>query len=453
MPGRAAGLPGRDPLIRLRAGHSREGRPHACAADLDPRDPDQMSLLSRLRPHRHGDADVAHRDGPLTEPEAKQAEAHAAREHADEHERKHDDAAGRSDGADPRDAGAGAGVPPASAAADRRDTDRDRADGEITENVSDTGRRDYAPHGHDPSTTLVATLKRTAKEFSEDGLTDWAASLTYYGLLSLFPGLIALVSILGIFGDPQTTTKALTDIVTDLAPGTAADTFAGPIESITSNKGTAGVLLIVGIATALWSASGYIGAFMRASNVIYETPEGRPFWKLRPLQLLVTLIMVLLLVAVVLALVMTGPVVEAVAGPLGIGDTAVSVWNIAKWPVLVLVVLIMLGVLYYASPNVKLPKFSLITPGAILALVVWVVASILFAFYVANFGSYDKTYGTLGGVISLLVWMWISNIALLLGAQLNAEIERTRELKAGVKDAAREIQLDARQEPKDRATT
>ncbi len=323
----------------------------------------------------------------------------------------------------------------------------------LAENVSDDGRRDYAPHGRDPSTSMVATLKRTAKEFSEDGLTDWAASLTYYGLLSLFPGLIALVSILGIFGDPQTTTKALTDIVAELAPGSAAETFQGPIESITSNKGTAGVMFFVGIGVALWSASGYIGAFMRASNVIYETPEGRPFWKLRPLQLLVTLVMVLMLVAVVLALVLTGPVVEAVAGPIGLGDTAVTIWEIAKWPVLVLVVLLMLGVLYYASPNVRLPKFSLITPGAILALCVWVVASVLFAFYVANFGSYDKTYGTLGGVISLLVWMWISNIALLLGAQLNAELERTRELKAGITDAAREIQLDARTEPKPQATT
>ncbi|MDO9355363.1 MAG: YhjD/YihY/BrkB family envelope integrity protein [Solirubrobacteraceae bacterium] len=358
--------------------------------------------------------DTAEEPGRLTETEAKDAEARAAVE-----QEQGDDAKGP----------------------------------ELAENVSETGRRDYAPHGTSPKTTVLATLNRTRKEFSEDGLTDWAASLTYYGLLAIFPGLIALVSILGIFGDPQTTTKALTDIVSDLAPGSAADTFAGPIESITSNKGAAGVLFVVGIATALWSASGYVGAFMRASNVIYETPEGRPFWKLRPLQLLVTLIMVLLLVAVILALVLTGPVVDAVAGPLGVGDTAVSIWNIAKWPVLVFVVLVMLGVLYYASPNVKLPKFSLITPGAIVALAVWVLASVLFAFYVANFGSYDKTYGTLGGVISLLVWLWISNIALLLGAQLNAEIERTRELKAGITDAAREIQLDARDEPKHQETT
>lgn len=321
------------------------------------------------------------------------------------------------------------------------------------ENVSDTGRRDYAPHGRDTGTGKLAILKRTVQEFREASLTDQAASLTYYGLMSLFPGLIALVSILGLFGDPATTTRTLTDVVSQLAPGSATDTFTGPIESITANQGTAGVMFVVGIATALWSASGYIGAYMRAANVIYETPEGRPFWKLRPLQLGVTLVMVLLLCGLLLGLVFTGPVVDAVAGPLGLSDTAVSVWNIAKWPVMVAVVLVMLAILFYASPNVRLPKFSLITPGAIVALAVWIVASVAFAFYVANFGSYNKTYGTLGGVVSLLVWMWLSNIAVLLGTQLNAEIERDRELKAGIDDAAREIQLDARDEPAERATT
>lgn len=321
------------------------------------------------------------------------------------------------------------------------------------ENVSDTGRRDYAPHGRNTDTGAWATVKRTIAEFREASLTDQAASLTYYGLLSLFPGLIALVSILGLFGDPAATTRTLTDVINNLAPGSAAQTFSGPIESITSSQGTAGVMFIVGIATAIWSASGYIGAYMRAANVIYETPEGRPFWKLRPLQLAVTLVMILLLCGLLLGLVFTGPVVDAVAGPLGLSDTAVTIWNIAKWPVMVAVAIVMLAVLFYASPNVKLPRFKLITPGAVAALAIWLVASVAFAFYVANFGSYDKTYGTLGGAISLLVWMWISNIALLLGTQLNAELERNRELNAGIDDAARELQLDARDEPNERATT
>ncbi|MDO8188516.1 YihY/virulence factor BrkB family protein [Conexibacter sp. JD483] len=316
------------------------------------------------------------------------------------------------------------------------------------------GRRaDYAPTGADPGTGLFATLKRTVREYSEDNMSDWAAALTYYGLLSLFPALIALVSILGLFGDPQTTTRSLTDIVTRLGPSSASDTFAGPIRSLTANRGAAGVLFFVGLGAAIWSASGYIGAFTRAANIVYETPEGRPFWKLRPLQLLVTLAMVVLLALVALALVMTGPVVDTVAGSIGIGSTAVTIWGIAKWPVLLAVVVLMFAVLYHVSPNVKLPGFKWVTPGALLAIVVWLVASALFAFYVANFGSYDKTYGTLGGIVVLLVWFWITNVALLLGMELNSERERSRELEAGVPGAEKELQLDARDEPKRRSTT
>lgn len=316
------------------------------------------------------------------------------------------------------------------------------------------GRRaDYAPTGTDTGTGLFATLKRTAREYSEDNMSDWAAALTYYGLLSLFPALIALVAILGLFGDPQTTTRSLTDIVTRLGPSSAADTFEGPIRSITSNRGAAGVLFFAGLGAAIWSASGYVGAFTRAANIVYETPEGRPFWKLRPLQLLVTLAMVVLLALVALALVMTGPVVDTVADSIGIGSTAVTVWEIAKWPVMLAVVVLMFAVLYHVSPNVKLPGFKWVTPGALLAIVVWLIASALFAFYVANFGSYDKTYGTLGGIVVLLVWFWITNVALLLGMELNSERERSRELEAGVPGAEKELQLDARDEPKRRRTT
>jgi membrane protein len=314
-------------------------------------------------------------------------------------------------------------------------------------------RADYEPEGTDPRTGLWPTLKRTALEFQEDNMTDWAAALTYYGLLSLFPALIALVSVLGIFGDPEITTESLTEIVTAIGPSTGADTFSGPIESITSNESAAGVLFFIGLGTALWSASGYIGAFMRAANVIWETPEGRGFLKLRPLQLLVTLAMVLLLALVALSLVLTGPVVEQVGGAIGIGSTATDIWDIAKWPVLVGVLVLMIAILYYAAPNVKLPGFKWVTVGGAFALVVWVLASALFAFYVANFGSYDKTYGTLGGLISLLVWFWISNLALLFGLQLDAERERSRELAAGVPRADKEIQLEPRAEPKEKRTT
>jgi membrane protein len=333
---------------------------------------------------------------------------------------------------------------------DREERDRERED--VREDVNSV-RRDYAPERTDSRTGLWPTLKRTATEFSEDNMTDWAAALTYYGLLSLFPALIALVSVLGLFGDPQTTTRQITDIVTEIGPSSAAETFSGPIESITSNRSAAGILLILGLATALWSASGYVGAFMRASNIAWETPEGRSFFKLRPLQIVVTLAMVIMLALVALALVLTGPVVDAIGGSIGVGDTALEIWEIAKWPVLLAVVILMFSVLYYAAPNVKLPGFKWITPGSGFAVIVWLLASALFAFYVANFGSYDKTYGALGGLVTLLVWMWITNLALLFGVELNAERERSRELRAEVPRAEREIQLEPRDEPKDKQTT
>ena len=291
------------------------------------------------------------------------------------------------------------------------------------------------------------TLKRTAREFREDNLTDWAAALTYYGLLSLFPALIAMVSLLGLFGDPRTTTSSLTEVITSIGPESAAKTFEGPIRSVVANQSAAGFAFVFGLLVALWSASGYIGAFMRASNVIYETEEGRPFWKLRPLQLAVTLVMVVAMALLALGLVLTGPIVEAVAGPIGLGSTAVDVWSIAKWPAMVAVFVLMVDLLYYASPNAKLRGFRWVTPGCLVALAAWAVVSAAFAFYVANFGSYDKTYGTLGGLVALLVWLWISNLAILFGHQLNAERERSAEIEEGRPRAESEIQLEPRAAP------
>jgi membrane protein len=314
-------------------------------------------------------------------------------------------------------------------------------------------RRDYRPTGTYDKPTRFGVLRRTITEFSEDNLTDWAAALTYYGLLAIFPALIALVSLVGLFADPEVTAQKITEIVTQIGPSSGAETFSGPIESITSNQSAAGILFVVGLLAALWSASAYVGAFMRASNVIYETPEGRPIWRLRPLQILVTLVMVILVAILALSLVLTGPIVDAVAEPLGISSTATTIWDIAKWPVMVVIVLTIIAVLYYSTPNVKLRGFKWVTPGTILALVAWLIASAGFAFYVANFGSYDKTYGTLGGVVVMLIWLWITNLALLFGQELNAERERGLELEEGVPRADREIQLEPRSEPKEQRTT
>jgi membrane protein len=295
----------------------------------------------------------------------------------------------------------------------------------------------------------LGTVKRTVSEFRDDNLTDWAAALTYYAVLSLFPALIALMSILGLVVDPKTITRVVTDIVSQLGPKSAVDTFKKPIDQISSNQSTALFGLIFGIAVALWTASNYVGAFMRASNAIYEREEGRPFYILRPVQLIITTVLVLLAAMVVLALIVTGPVASAVGSAVGLGDTAVTVWNIAKWPVLLVVVMFMLAVLYWSAPNAKPAGFRWVSPGAVVAVAVWIVASGAFAFYVANFGSYNKTYGALGGVIVFLVWMWLTNIAVLLGAELNAETERGRELQEGVPGAEEDIQAPYRRAPKD----
>jgi len=291
----------------------------------------------------------------------------------------------------------------------------------------------------------LRVLKRSAKEFKDDNITDWAAALTYYGVLAMFPAIIALVSILGLVG--PSATQPLLNNLASLAPGPANDIISGAIRQVASGRGTASAAFVVGILLALWSASGYVGAFARASNAIYEVKEGRPFWKLRPIQVAVTTVMVLLLAACAIAVVVTGPVAKRVGDLLGVGSAAVTAWDIAKWPVIALVVITMFSILYYAAPNVRLPGFKWITPGGVVALLMWLVASALFAVYVASFSSYNKTYGALGGVIAFLVWLWISNIAVLFGAEINAELERERELVAG-EPAEEEIQLEPREPPK-----
>jgi membrane protein len=288
-------------------------------------------------------------------------------------------------------------------------------------------------------------LKRTVRAFREDNLTDWAAALTYYAVLSIFPALVVLVSILGLAGDSAT--QSVLDNLNQLGPGPATDIVSGAIREIGSSQGTAGVALIIGLAAALWSASGYIGAFSRASNVIYEVEEGRPFWKLRPLQLAMSLLLILLVAVSAIAVVVTGPLAEQVGELFGLEGTAVTVWDLAKWPVIVLIVITMLGVLYYGAPNVRQPGFRWITPGGLVGVSLWILASAGFALYVANFGSYNKTYGSLAGVIVFLVWLWISNLAVLLGAELNAELERARELESGVPEE-RTMTIEPRNEPK-----
>jgi membrane protein len=280
-----------------------------------------------------------------------------------------------------------------------------------------------------PGRSWVAVLKRTVKEFQEDNLTDWAAALTYFGILSIFPALLALVSILGLVG--ASATEPLLENLNEVAPGPAQEILTTAIQNLEESQGSAGILFVLGLAGALWSASSYVAAFTRASNAIYDIGEGRPIWKTLPLRVVLTVVLMALLAICAVAVVLTGALAEHVGGVLGLGDTVVTVWDIAKWPVLIVLVSLMFALLYWAAPNVKQPGFRWISPGGMLAVIIWIVASAAFAFYVANFGSYNKTYGAVGGVIIFLVWLWVSNIAVLLGAEFNAELQRRRQIEAG----------------------
>ncbi|MET7865508.1 YihY/virulence factor BrkB family protein [Micromonospora taraxaci] len=280
-----------------------------------------------------------------------------------------------------------------------------------------------------PGSGWKAALRRTISEFQDDSLTDWAAALTYYGVLSIFPGLLVLISILGLLG--ESATQGVTDTVNQAVPEDSIRKIITDAIGAADNGGLASIAAIIGLVAAFWSASGYVGAFMRASNTIYDVPEGRPIWKTLPIRLGVTAVIGVLLLASAVIVVFTGRLAESVGDVIGVGSTAVAVWDIAKWPVLLVLVSLMFAILYWASPNARHGGFRWVSPGGVLAVVIWLLISGLFAFYVSNFGSYDKTYGTLAGVIIFLVWLWLSNIAILLGAEFDAELERGRAIAAG----------------------
>lgn len=289
-------------------------------------------------------------------------------------------------------------------------------------------------------------LKRTLREFKADELTDRAAALTYYGVLSVFPMIIVLVSVLGLIG--HSATQPLVHNLSKVAPGPAKQIFTSAINNVQSGTGTAGVLFVAGLLGALWSASGYIAAFMRASNAVWDVKEGRPIYKTIPIRIGITLITVVLLTATALAVVLTGSIATQVAHLLGLGSSAVTVFDIAKWPIMLLIVSIIVAILYWAGPNVRQPGIRWITPGSIAAVLLWILASAAFAFYVASFGSYNKTYGALGSVVVFLVWLWITNVVILLGAELNAELDRGRAIRAGHPEE-REPYLPVRDDPND----
>lgn len=284
--------------------------------------------------------------------------------------------------------------------------------------------------------------KKAFHEFGRDQCTDLAAALTYYSVLALFPGLLALISLLGVFGEGERTVNTMLDMVGEFVPEESLQEIQPVIDSMVNSQ-AAGLALVTGLLGALWSASGYIGAFGRAMNRIYEVDEGRPFWKLRPIFLVLTLVIVVMVALVLLGLVVSGPIAQAIGDTIGLGGTALTLWNWAKWPIMLALVVLIVALLYYVTPNVQQPKFHWLSIGALTAIITWVIASALFGLYVSNFGNYNKTYGALAGVIVMLLWLWITNLALLFGAEMDCEMERARQLQAGIK-AEETLQLPPR---------
>ncbi|MGB6180832.1 MAG: YihY/virulence factor BrkB family protein [Rhodococcus sp. (in: high G+C Gram-positive bacteria)] len=290
--------------------------------------------------------------------------------------------------------------------------------------------------------TFQYALRRTVREFQKDECTDLAAGLTYYAVLAVFPALLAVVSLLGVFGRGESTVNSVLDLVSQVGPSSAAETLRGPVEQLVGSS-SASLALFLGLVGALWTASGYVGAFGRAMNRVFEVEEGRPFWKLKPIMMLITLGGLVALAISAVMLTVSGPIASAVGDAVGTGGTALTVWNIARLPLALVLIAVAVAVLYYATPNVEQPKFRWISVGAGLAIVAWVLASLAFALYVSNFGSYNQTYGSLAGVVIFLLWIYITNLALLFGAELDAELERGRQLQAGL-EAEKKLQLPRR---------
>ena len=307
-------------------------------------------------------------------------------------------------------------------------------------------RRKARRFGDLPDGAWRRIARRTFDQYQADGITNLAAALTYRSILSLFPGLIALVALLGVLGQYPQTFDAVLKIVASFAPPSTVQTVSVPVRQIILHKGGAGALLGAGLAGVIWAASGYVGTFSWAANVLWEAKRGRSWYRQWPFNVAVTLVALVLITAVLLALVLSGPIANSVGRQLGVGSTGLTIWSIARWPAIVAVVTFMISGLYYVAPNVRPPSWRWLTPGAILAVVAWAVASLGFAVFLANFGSYNKVYGTLGAIVTFLIWVWLANVAALLGIELDAEVERERELAVHEPGAAERIQLPLRQE-------
>ena len=299
-----------------------------------------------------------------------------------------------------------------------------------------------------PRRSWSHTLRRTGQRFLDDHLFQWAAALTFFGIVSLFPALLAIVSLLGLIG--TSAIEPLIANVSALAPGPARDITVNALRSIEESASGSSVTFVIALVVALWSSSAYVGAFIPAANVVWEADEARPIWKKLVVRMALTVVLLLLIVLTALSVVLTGPIARELGNVVGLGGTAVDVWGIVKWPFLALVMMLLLAVLYWTAPNVRHPGWRWVTPGSVVAVALWIVASLGFTFYVSNFGAYNATYGSIGGVLVFLLWLWITNIAILLGAELDAEIERAQAIEGGMRPKDKTPFLELRDPPDER---
>lgn len=285
-------------------------------------------------------------------------------------------------------------------------------------------------------------VRRTLRAFGTDGCPDLAAGLTFYAILALVPAVMVSFSLISLLGRGEETARVVLDVVRALVPNAPAAPVRDVIAQIAEAR-LSGVVLVFGIGLALWAVARYVAALGRGMNRIYRVEEGRPAWKLKLGQLLVALVVIVCIAAVATLITVSGDVAEALGNAFGLGDMTLLVWRIARWPLLAAVVIFVLAFLYYFAPNVKLARFRWMSLGAAVALTVLLLASLAFGLYVSNFADYDRLYGAFGGIIVFALWLWIANIAILVGAEFDVELERVRELQAGI-PAETQVQVPLR---------
>jgi membrane protein len=279
---------------------------------------------------------------------------------------------------------------------------------------------------------IGAVLKRTLLSFYDDQMTHHAAALTYYSLMSLFPAVLLALSLLGLVGQYPDTYDAIIEYLRGVAPAAAVEPLDSSLRRALQAKGTATTTLVIGIALALYGTTGVLEAARRALNVVFEVDGGRSFLRRKLVDVASTAVLMLLILTSLVLVFVGGRFAQDLLGFIGLGPDAARAWNLARWPAAVAVAMVVFSFIYYVTPDVRQRAFRWITPGAVVGVLLWLAASFGFSTYISSVGDLGALYGAFAGAVVLLGWLWLTNVALLFGAELNAEIEREKEFGEGV---------------------